>query len=45
MDEVSSTRMVEIMNERVNERVNQSEVSEFKDGGPGGFGDSLGLGE
>ena len=33
MDEVSSTRMVEIMNERVNERVNQSEVSEFKDGG------------
>ena len=32
MDEVSFTRMVEILNERVSERVNQSEVSEFKDG-------------
>ncbi len=32
MDEVSFTRMVEILNERVNERVNQSEVNEFKEG-------------
>jgi len=31
-EEISFSRMVEIMNERVNERVNQSEVNEFKEG-------------